>query len=860
MVFVPWGEHGICKFWMLKPERCYNRETCRFRHPAEADRSRLWDEHLAAQAAKPRPPPPASTFKRPVDRERQTDLFERIKRPRRLSPRRYSRDLQGEGRHVRPLSPTARPVTARGERHMLQHMVQPQNRVQSEYSHSPPPTRAYGDTCPGAAQVVDSYEPDDSDGRDDFRPAERYQLSTYHEQRPRDRPHIGKYTDHDKYHTPSERSQPSGRVDWPVPDTLMPNRSPSPEYQDRRMAMCWREEYTTRITMEPKNANHQALGKRNRLHGSVESGVRPAAANMSPDTMCRPPLRREAAISEQMAKDFVTSDTQGWSTADVGVMRSEVDAEAEVRPESLGKKVRLSKMPPIPTSYYGILSQPSADDMGATKRLSNGEAKVIGPHASTIRVAAPYISDAALEKNLQPWTLDGHEKSLVEAREESIRLQGVAWLDGTRRALQLPVRTFTTACVYYHKFRLAHARVDYNWPDAAAASLLTSCKVEDTLKKSKDVLAAAYNAKASGLEQLGSDDPVFEAPSRVVIGLERLVLEAGGFDFRSRYPHKMLVKLARKLAVSPEGTQVAKSAFTVLTDLHRTFAPLKQTSATLALASLELAAHLAVTDSADGQSEIRSEVQAMDTHKWSTTRQEVMETLLDALDLYTHHTAATILGTKYTLDDFLRIRLVLNRECTASELPRHTTASEPSLDRPSVINATLRVANGHPTPVSPPQADPQARPVNASGARSSPEVPGTLRFMLDPQLAADEQTEVQRYFVEEWEEYDEEIEIPIPRSRQTSREQERERPRDLMDRRAVGVTDDRRGPALAPPRAERQRDRAIDRDRLRDREQDRQYHNRRHDERDRRFDDRRDRHFDDRRYEDDDRRRRDDRR
>jgi len=409
--------------------------------------------------------------------------------------------------------------------------------------------------------------------------------------------------------------------------------------------------------------------------------------------------------------------------------------------------------------------------MGASKRMSNGEAKPAGPHPSTIRVAAPYMSQAAIESRLQRarGSSDAQERSVAEAREDRERLAGVTWLDQTRRALQLPVRTLTTAATLYHRFRLAHSGADYAWPDAAAASLLAACKVEDTLKKSRDILAAAYQAKAGAHDALPPDDVVFDAPSRAVIGLERLVLEAGGFDFRAKAPHRLLVKLAKALPPSPDRRRVAAVAWTVLTDLNRTFALLKQTAATLALASLELAAHLhaAAAATADATCEVRDHVLAINPTRWSTTREEVMETLLDALDLYTHHTAASILGTKYSLDDFLRIRLALNKECAESNLPRYTTIPEadraPANGNPALM---LKVANGHPTPVSPPDPSQVQQQQTAPGGGNVPPVPdggGTLRFVLNPQLASDEKAEVQKYFVEEWEEYDEEIEVPLPK-------------------------------------------------------------------------------------------------
>lgn len=74
--------------------------------------------------------------------------------------------------------------------------------------------------------------------------------------------------------------------------------------------------------------------------------------------------------------------------------------------------------------------------------------------------------------------------------------------------MRSPVRTFDTAVSYYHKFRLVHRDNEYQYQDAAAAALLTACKIEDTLKKSREILCAAHNLKVSAAEQLSPDDSV----------------------------------------------------------------------------------------------------------------------------------------------------------------------------------------------------------------------------------------------------------------------------------------------------------------------------------------------------------------
>jgi CTD kinase subunit beta len=71
-----------------------------------------------------------------------------------------------------------------------------------------------------------------------------------------------------------------------------------------------------------------------------------------------------------------------------------------------------------------------------------------------------------------------------------------------------PVRTFNTAAVYYHKFRLVHSDVEYSFIDAAAAALFTACKIEDTLKKSREILCAASNLKLAQTDHLSPDDSV----------------------------------------------------------------------------------------------------------------------------------------------------------------------------------------------------------------------------------------------------------------------------------------------------------------------------------------------------------------
>ena len=68
------------------------------------------------------------------------------------------------------------------------------------------------------------------------------------------------------------------------------------------------------------------------------------------------------------------------------------------------------------------------------------------------------------------------------------------------------------------------------------------------------------------------------------------MLESARFDFRSRHPQVLVVKLVRDSGL-PKGT-LGRIAFDMCIDIYRTWAPLKQTAQTMAIACVELTARL----------------------------------------------------------------------------------------------------------------------------------------------------------------------------------------------------------------------------------------------------------------------------
>lgn len=74
--------------------------------------------------------------------------------------------------------------------------------------------------------------------------------------------------------------------------------------------------------------------------------------------------------------------------------------------------------------------------------------------------------------------------------------------------------------------------------DVAIASLLVSSKLEDTLKKLREIQIAAYQIKAAQEGQatamLEPEPSVLEADRARLIGIERLILETISFNFNLR--------------------------------------------------------------------------------------------------------------------------------------------------------------------------------------------------------------------------------------------------------------------------------------------------------------------------------------
>lgn len=246
---------------------------------------------------------------------------------------------------------------------------------------------------------------------------------------------------------------------------------------------------------------------------------------------------------------------------------------------------------------------------------------------------------------------------------------------------------------------------------------------------------------------------MFEVPSRFTVGLERYILEIIGFDFRVQYPQKLLIKMVRK--IFPPGDQKSekervdflRNAYDMSIDLYKTFAPLKQSTSTLAHAILELTAAIMDID----RQKVR-DVMGKDSH---TSRGCVYETMLDLLDLYTQFLKMTKVGPRFNLQKMMDVKIEINKLMTEERLPRYSGLCDAcSQETPNVSPATPGSATS-PATNSP-------FPGSTTSKKKSAAREETVRFVFDADEVRKEMELVAEYTNDEYEEYQIEVEEPIP--------------------------------------------------------------------------------------------------
>lgn len=215
-----------------------------------------------------------------------------------------------------------------------------------------------------------------------------------------------------------------------------------------------------------------------------------------------------------------------------------------------------------------------------------------------------------------------------------------------------------------------------------------------------------------------------------MIGMERMLIETLAFNLSARYPLGMMVKLIKKFLTREEwSTDFYPVAWDMAFDIYKTFAPLKKTTGTVALALLELTSRLT------GLSQ--DKILAINCEDHQVSRTQMLEVMSDLLDLYTQSHKHTRLGALFPLDKFIDIKITINKEIE---------------DRGIDFNSWCQGCSFHAPP-------PPFPPASRGGIGNSEAI--TKRFIFDRDAAHEEQEISRPYLENDFEEYETEVEEEI---------------------------------------------------------------------------------------------------
>ena len=124
------------------------------------------------------------------------------------------------------------------------------------------------------------------------------------------------------------------------------------------------------------------------------------------------------------------------------------------------------------------------------------------------------------------------------------------YLHAATSRLNLPFYTHATASYLMHRFATQHDIAEPNIVPILTSCILLACKMEETLKKVKDIYAAVSAVYPSPA-------PFSDAQKRLVLDLEQRFMESIGYNFHFIQPQKYVIKFARKFNMNKEQTLVA---------------------------------------------------------------------------------------------------------------------------------------------------------------------------------------------------------------------------------------------------------------------------------------------------------------
>ncbi|KAF9275155.1 hypothetical protein BGZ88_002504 [Linnemannia elongata] len=173
-------------------------------------------------------------------------------------------------------------------------------------------------------------------------------------------------------------------------------------------------------------------------------------------------------------------------------------------------------------------------------------------------------------------------------RQTDMRRESCEIIAAIGKRIGFPQHTISTAQLLLHRFFMFNSVQDTG-NEVVMACLFVSSKVEDTIKKLKDIMIATYIFRHPNATDWDTESKEGEEQRKRVLLYEKMVLESICFDFRIIHPYNYIIKFVKIMQGSK---QLARQAWDIAKDSYKIGVCLEYPPHTIAAGSIYLASKL----------------------------------------------------------------------------------------------------------------------------------------------------------------------------------------------------------------------------------------------------------------------------